>query len=142
MEEQKIKKLLERKQTLLAKLEEQMKEQIKAVDENDENGLIKILDAKESVIESLVEDDGELEKIVAPLEEKRRIAIAKNFYELGIQIEEQTEKINEMENECEKKLMNERLELFEKMKSLKDGRTLLKGYGMAPRIKPKFKGSI
>ena len=47
-----------------------------------------------------------------------------------------------MENDCEKKLMNERFELFERMKSLKNGRTLLKGYGRSPRIKPKLKGSI
>ena len=50
--------------------------------------------------------------------------------------------IAEMENDCEKKLMNERFEIFERMKSLKNGRTLLKGYGRSPRIKPKLKGSI
>jgi len=142
MHEQKIKAILEKKLVLLAELEGHMNKQIKAVDENDVPSLAQILDAKEKVIESLVLDDEELEKQVAGLDKKSRIGIAKNLSELGAQIETETEKITEMENECEKKLMNERLELLEKMKSLKNGRVLLKGYGMSTRIKPKIKGSI
>lgn len=142
MHEQKIKEILENKISLLAELEGQMKRQIKAIDENDESSIAKILDEKEAVIESLVKDDQELDQQVANLDEKSRILIAKNLKELGAQIETETEKITEMENECETKLMNERLELFNKMKSLKKGRILLKGYGMSTRIKPKIKGSI
>ncbi len=142
MHEQKIKQSLENKITLLAELAGQMNQQIKAIDENDEPSLVRILDAKEKVIESLVNDDKELDKQVALLDEKNRVAIAKNLKELGVQIEIETEKIIEMENDCEKKLINEKLELFEKMKSLKNGRTLLKGYGMSTRVKPKIKGSI
>lgn len=142
MHEEKIKTILEKKITLLAELERQMKRQMQAVDKNDVPSLTQVLDAKEKLIESLVNDDSELEKQIAKLDKKSRIAIAKNLSELGTQIETETEKITEMENECEKKLMNERLELLEKMKSLKNGRILLKGYGMSTRIKPKIKGSI
>lgn len=142
MHEEKIKTILEKKITLLAELERQMKRQMQAVDKNDVPSLTQVLDAKEKVIESLVNDDSELEKQIAKLDKKSRIAIAKNLSELGTQVETETEKITEMENECEKKLMNERLELLEKMKSLKNGRILLKGYGMSTRIKPKIKGSI
>lgn len=142
MHEEKIKTILEKKITLLAELERQMKRQMQAVDKNDVPSLTQVLDAKEKLIESLINDDSELEKQVANLDKKSRMAIAKNLSELGTQIEAETEKITEMENECEKKLMNERLELLEKMKSLKNGRILLKGYGMSTRIKPKIKGSI
>lgn len=142
MHEEKIKTILEKKITLLAELERQMKRQMQAVDKNDVPSLTQVLDAKEKLIESLVNDDSELEKQIAKLDKKSRIAIAKNLSELGTQVETETEKITEMENECEKKLMNERLELLEKMKSLKNGRILLKGYGMSTRIKPKIKGSI
>ena len=90
----------------------------------------------------LIQDDKELDRQVAILDEKNRIAIANNLQEFEIQIEKETEIISEMENDCEKKLMNERFELFERMKLLKNGRTLLKGYGRSPRIKPKLKGSI
>ena len=137
-----IKKLLEKKLTLLKELNEQLQKQNKAVDENDERLLAQILSAKEKVIESLIEDDQDLDKQVAILDEKTRIVIANTLQGFEIQIERETKKIAEMENDCEKKLTSEKFELFERMKSLKNGRTLLKGYGRSPRIKPKLKRSI
>jgi len=142
MKEAKIKAILENKITLLAKLAGQMEEQVKAIDQNDKPSLTQILDAKEAVIESLVRDDQELEKGVALLDEKNRVAIANKLKELGTQIESEIEKIIGMENDCEKKLLNEKLELLEKMRSTRNGRTLLKGYGVSTRIKPKISGSI
>jgi hypothetical protein len=142
MNEVKIKAILENKMTLLAKLVEQTEKQVKAVDQNDESSLTQILDEKEAVIGSLVSDDQELEKEVALLDEKNRVAIANKLKELGTQIESEIEKITEMENECEKNLLNEKFELLEKMRSTRNGRTLLKGYGVSARIKPKISGSI
>ena len=137
-----IKNLIEKKLTLLKELKGNLKKPNKAVDENDERLLAQILSAKEKVIESLIKDDQYLDRQVAILDEKNRIAIANNLQEFEIQIERETEKIAAMENDCEKKLMNERFELFERMKLLKNGRTLLKGYGVSARIKPKISGSI
>ena len=142
MKEAKIKEILGNKITLLAKLAGQMENQVKAIDQNDEPLLTQILDEKEAVIESLVSDDQELEKGVALLDEKSRVAIAGKLKELGTQIESEIQKIIGMENDCEKKLLNEKSELFEKMRSTKNGRTLLKGYGVSARIKPKISGSI
>ncbi|MBT5469533.1 MAG: hypothetical protein HOK41_02920 [Nitrospina sp.] len=142
MEEQKIKEILKNKLSLLEELSGQMKRQVQAIDGNDEPSLTQILNEKETVIESLVKDDEELEKHVALLGEKSRAAIAKNLKELGAQIETAIEKIVEVENDCEKKLINEKQGLYEKMKSMKTGRTLLKGYGLSTRIKPKISGSI
>ena len=142
MKEAKIKEILGNKITLLAKLVGQMENQVKAIDKNDEPLLTQILDEKEAVIESLVSDDQELEKGVALLDEKIRVAIASKLKELGAQVESEIQKIIGMENDCEKKLLNEKSELFEKMRSTKNGRTLLKGYGVSARIKPKISGSI
>ena len=142
MKEAKIKEILGNKITLLAKLAGQMENQVKAIDQNDEPLLTQILDEKEAVIESLVSDDQELEKGVALLDDKSRIAIASKLKELGAQVESEIQKIIGMENDCEKKLLNEKSELFEKMRSTKNGRTLLKGYGVSARIKPKISGSI
>ena len=142
MKEAKIKEILGNKITLLEKLAGQMEHQVKAIDQNDETLLTQILDEKEAVIESLVSDDQELEKGVALLDEKSRVAIAGKLKELGAQIESEIQKIIGMENDCEKKLLNEKSELFEKMRSTKNGRTLLKGYGVSARIKPKISGSI
>ena len=142
MNEAKIKTILENKINQLAKLAEQMQRQVKAVDQNDESSLTRILDEKEAVIESLVSDDQELEKEVALLDEKNRVAIANKLKGLGTQIESEIEKITELENECEKNLLNEKLELLEKMRSTRNGRTLLKGYGVSARVKPKISGSI
>ena len=142
MKEAKIKEILGNKITLLAKLAGQMENQVKAIDQNDEPLLTQILDEKEAVIESLVSDDQELEKGVALLDEKSRVAIASKLKELGTQVESEIEKIIRMENDCEKKLINEKQGLYEKMKSMKTGRTLLKGYGLSTRIKPKISGSI
>ena len=142
MKEAKIKEILGNKITLLAKLAGQMENQVKAIDQNDELLLTQILDEKEAVIESLVSDDQELEKGVALLDEKSRVAIASKLKELGTQVESEIQKIIGMENDCEKKLLNEKSELFEKMRSTTNGRTLLKGYGVSARIKPKISGSI
>ena len=142
MKEAKIKEILGNKITLLAKLAGQMENQVKAIDQNDEPLLTQILDEKEAVIESLVSDDQELEKGLALLDDKSRIAIASKLKKLGAQVESEIQKIIGMENDCEKKLLNEKSELFEKMRSTKNGRTLLKGYGVSARIKSKISGSI
>ncbi|MED5353081.1 MAG: hypothetical protein VX429_01525 [Nitrospinota bacterium] len=142
MEEEKIKTILEKKISLLGELEGQIKRQMKAIEESDEPTLIQALAAKENVIASLVKDDEELDKCVARLDDKNRKVIAKKLKEFGVRIETETEKIIEMENHCEKKLINEKQELLTKMKSLKNGRTLLEGYKFSARIKPKISGSI
>ena len=142
MKEAKIKTILEKKITLLARLTEQMVKQVKAIDQNDESSLTEILDEKEAVIESLVSDDRELEKGVALLDEKIRVAIANKLKEIGTEIKSEIEKIIGMENDCEKKLLNEKSELLKKMRSTRNGHTLLKGYGVSARIRPKISGSI
>ncbi|MEC7785983.1 MAG: hypothetical protein VX579_03445 [Nitrospinota bacterium] len=142
MEEEKIKTILEKKISLLGELEGQIKRQMKAIEESDEPTLIQALAAKEKVIALLVKDDEELDKCVARLDDKNRKVIAKKLKEFGVRIETETEKIIEMENHCEKKLINEKQELLTKMKSLKNGRTLLEGYKFSARIKPKISGSI
>jgi hypothetical protein len=142
MEEAKIKSILENKLTLLTKLTGQMNKQVKSIEQNDELSLTKILDEKETVIESLIGDDQELKKVVELLDNKTSVAITNKLKDLGTKIEKEIEKIIRMENDCEKKLLNEKFELLEKMKSTRNGRTLLKGYGVSKRIKPKISGSI
>lgn len=142
MEEKKLKSILEKKITLLGELEGQIKRQIKAIEESDEPALIQALEAKENVIAVLVKDDEEFDKYIAHLDDKNRKIIAKKLKEFGVRIETETEKIIEIENRCEKKLINEKQDLLVKMKSLKNGRTLLKGYRLSARIKPKISGSI
>ena len=142
MEEKKIKAILENKISLLSKLENQMKRQIKAIEESDEPSIIQTLEAKETVIASLIKDDEEFDKCLARLDDKNRKVIAKKLKEFAVRIETETEKIIKIENDCEKKLINEKQELLVKMKSLKNGRTLLKGYRLSARIKPKISGSI
>ena len=142
MEEKKLKAVLEKKITLLGELEGQIKRQIKAIEESDEPALIQALEAKENVIAVLIKDDEEFDKYIAHLDDKNRKIIAKKLKEFGVRIETETEKIIEIENRCEKKLINEKQDLLVKMKSLKNGRTLLKGYRLSARIKPKISGSI
>ena len=142
MEEKKLKAILEKKITLLGELEGQIKRQIKAIEESDEPALIQALEAKENIIAVLVKDDEEFDKYIAHLDDKNRKIIAKKLKEFGVRIETETEKIIEIENRCEKKLINEKQDLLVKMKSLKNGRTLLKGYRLSARIKPKISGSI
>ena len=142
MEEKKIKAILEKKISLLSELEGQVKRQAKAIDESEEPSLIQVLEVKENLIASLVKNDEEFDKCVARLDDKNRKVITKKLKEFAVRIETETEKIIKIENDCEKKLINERQELLVKMKSLKNGRTLLKGYGISSRIKPKISGSI
>ena len=142
MKEAKIKALLENKINLLEKLTEQMEKQLKAIDQDDDSLLTQILDKKEAVIDSLLSDDQELEKYIVLLDEKTRVAIADKLKELGTEIKNEIEKIIGMENDCEKKLLNEKSELLGKMRSTRNGRTLLKGYGVSARVRPKISGKI
>jgi hypothetical protein len=119
-----------------------MEKQVKAIDQDDDSLLTQILDQKEAVIDSLLIDDQELEKDVVLLDEKTRVAIADKLKELGTEIKSEIEKIIGMENDCEKKLLNEKSELLKKMRSTRNGHTLLKGYGVSARIRPKISGSI
>jgi len=141
-EEEKIKIILEKKIFLLGELESQTKKQRKAIDENDVPLLVEVLEAKEGVIASLVKDDEEFDQCVMCLNDTDRKIIVENFKEYGARIETETKKIIEIENDCERKLINEKKDLLLKMRSLKNGRTLLKGYGLSARIKPKISGSI
>ena len=141
-EEEKIKIILEKKIFLLDELESQVKQQRKAIDENNVSSLVEVLEAKESVIASLIKDDEEFDGCVMRLNDTDRKIIVEKFKEYGARIEIETEKIIKIENDCERKLINEKKELLLKMKSLKNGRTLLKGYGLSARIKPKISGSI
>ena len=122
MELKKLKAILEKKITLLGELEGQIKRQIKAIEESDEPALIQALEAKENVIAVLVKDDEEFDKYIAHLDDKNRKIIAKRLKEFGVRIETETEKIIEIENRCEKKLINEQQDLLVKMKSLKTKR--------------------
>ena len=92
-EEEKIKIILEKKIFLLGELESQIKQQRKAIDENDLSSLVEVLEAKESVIASLVKDDEEFDECVMRLNNADRKIIVKKFKEYGARIETETKKI-------------------------------------------------
>ena len=87
MEEKKIKAILENKISLLSELENQMKRQIKAIEESDEPSIIQALEDKETVIASLIKDDEEFDKCLARLDDKNRKVIAKKLKEFAVRIE-------------------------------------------------------
>ena len=76
------------------------------------------------------------------LSETAQVSLANDNEELGKRIELDLEKIIEQEQVCQEKLSLVKNGLLEKMKAVKKGQTLLKGYGLSQRIKPKISKNV
>ena len=144
MEKQKteIVRLLKHKKETCARLLQKMGEQMEAVNNQDESRLAVIIEGKEGLIAGLNDTDQKIADLACDLDEATRESLVGEFEELGRRIEADLEKIIEQETVCQEKLNIERNEVLEKIKDVKNGQVLLKGYGTPPRIKPKISNNV
>ena len=92
-----------------------------------------------------IEDSIKTQKIIdlaKKLSETAQVSLANDNEEMGKRIELDLEKIIEQEQVCQEKLSLVKNGLLEKMKAVKKGQTLLKGYGLSQRIKPKISKNV
>jgi len=138
----KIIKLLKHKQETCAQLLLKMEEQMEAVNKEDDSQLKKIIEVKEGLIATLNEADQKIADLVRDLDETARESLARENKDLGHRIENDLEKIIEQEIVCQEKLNLVKNEVVEKIKGLRKGQELLKGYERSQRIKPKISKNV
>lgn len=134
--------LLKHKQETCARLLEKMAEQMEAVNNQNESRLTLIIEGKEGLIAGLSETDKKIGDLAESLDESSRETLARENENLARCIETDLKKIIEQETVCQEKLNVVRSDVLEKMKGVKNGQTLLKGYGTTPRIKPKISKKV
>ena len=138
----KIIKLLKHKQETCARLLLKMGEQMQAVNDQDDSQLVVIVEAKEGLITSLNEIDQKIAELARGLDAVARESLTREYKELGHRIESDLEKIIEQETVCQEKLNLVKTEIVEKIKGLRKGQELLKGYERSQRIKPKISRNV
>ncbi|MBT5551265.1 MAG: hypothetical protein HOJ79_12405 [Nitrospina sp.] len=135
-------KLLKHKQETCARLLLKMGEQMQAVNDQDDSQLVVIVEAKEGLITSLNEIDQKIAELARGLDAVARESLTREYKELGHRIESDLEKIIEQETVCQEKLNLVKTEIVEKIKGLRKGQELLKGYERSQRIKPKISRNV
>ena len=140
MNKQKIEivSLLKHKQETCAQLLEKMGVQMKAVNTQDESRLATIVEEKEALIAGLNETDQKIVGLARDLDQTILASLVSENKELVQSIESVLEKIIEQETVCQTKLNLVKSEVLEKIKAVKSGQRILKGYGVSQRIKPKI----
>ena len=137
-----ITKLLKYKQKTCAQLLEKMGEQMEAVRIQDNSRLLLIIEVKENLILDLNKTDQKISDLAKNLSDTTQRSLVKDNEELSNRIELDLEKIIEQETVCQKKLNILKNGILEKIKAVKKGQTLLKGYGLSKRIKPKISKNV
>jgi flagellar biosynthesis/type III secretory pathway chaperone len=134
--------LLKHKQKTCSRLLEKMKEQMKAVEIRNGSRLESIIEEKETLIADLNEIDQKIAGLARDLDQTILTSLTSGNTGLAKRIESDLEKIIEQETVCQTKLNLVKSEVLEKIKAVKSGHRLLKGYGVTQRIKPKISKNI
>ena len=135
-------RLLKHKKETCARLLQKIGEQVEAVNNQDHSRLAVIIEGKEGLIAGLNETDQKISDLARDLDEATRESLPREFEELGRRIDTDLKKIIEQETVCQEKLNIVKNEVLEKIKDVKNGKVLLKGYGISPRIKPKISKNV
>ncbi len=135
-------RLLKHKKETCARLLQKIGEQVEAVNNQDHSRLAVIIEGKEGLIAGLNETDQKISDLARDLDEATRESLTREFEELGRRIDTDLKKIIEQETVCQEKLNIVKNEVLEKIKDVKNGKVLLKGYGISPRIKPKISNNV
>lgn len=137
-----VREFLQREKKRFDTLLNKLQEQLDAIQKQDEPRLQGIIRAKAELLESREKEEPGVEKILAGLSRTAVEAIEKKTGALKKEVEEVLAKIIELENTCQVELQAKKFLTQDKIFDLKQGRTLLKGYGTPPRIKPRISKNI
>jgi hypothetical protein len=134
--------LLKHKQETCTQLLKKMREQMKAVDTQDEFRLATIVEEKEVLITGLNEIDQKIAGLASDFDQTTLTSLTSENEELAQSIESDLKKIIDHETACQTKLNLVKSEVLEKIKAVKSGQRLLKGYGVSQRIKSKISKNV
>ena len=119
-----------------------MKEQIQAIEQEDEKSLDAVVEKKSGILQTARTNETRLEKFVTGLSENELAKAGKQAGELKTGIETVLAKIIEIENNCQAELKARKFLTQDKIIDLKQRKNLLKGYGNSRRIKPKISKNV
>lgn len=134
--EQTILEHLRKEQTCFKKLIEKLYAQKEAIDAEDEAKLLEILEGKNALIEAFQKLDSEIENQLRTLTPKMTQRLAQKAEAIKSDLEHGLRTIIGLEEECEKEIGSKMNRIQEKILGLKKGKTIAKGYGTVPRIRP------
>ena len=137
-----VARLLEKKKKICVQLLQIMQEQVVATEIPNEHQLKMIINSKEEMVLELLAIDEKIFSLVQKLDKTNQKLLVSENEKLASDIEKDLTKIIEQENFCQEKLNLVRDDMGEKIKGLKKGQTLLKGYGVSQRIKSKISENI
>ena len=119
-----------------------MKEQIQAIEQEDEKSLDAVVEKKSGILQTARTNETRLEKFVTELSENELAKAGKQAGEIKTGIETVLAKIIEIENNCQAELKARKFLTQDKIIDLKQRKNLLKGHGTSRRIKPKISKNV
>ena len=119
-----------------------LKEQIQAIEQEDEKSLDAIIEKKETILKTAGDNEIRLEQAVAEFSREELAEAEKQAGELRIEVESILAQIIEMENNCQVELKARKFLTQDKILDFKQRKNLLKGYGTSQRVKPKISKNV
>jgi len=119
-----------------------LKEQIHAIEQEDEQSLDTIIEKKDVLLKTARANETRLEKVMSGLSEGELAEAGKQARELRMEVESVLEQIIAMENNCQVELKARKFLTQDKILELKQRKNLLKGYGTSQRVKPKISKNV
>ncbi len=133
---------LKQKQQLLESILQLLKRQTTAIAEDDEVGLLKIIDKKSELIVSLQAVDRELEALVEGLTVEEMDSLSREAGDLINHLEASFKELSQAEESCQRKLQEKKIQVQGKVIELKQGKSVLKSYKTNPRTGPNISENI
>ena len=137
-----IMKWLEGQRDGYALLLEIMEKQKVVVLEEDEGRLLYVIQEKERVLGNLDEIDGKIQLKIKTLDNNQHDGLIKRSQSLRQEIEFLLSQVLILETFCENYLENKKSSLRNKMKTTKQGRSVLKGYGSSSLQRSRFSKNV
>ena len=133
---------LEKEKSCFKALMEKLKEQKKAIENQDENRVVQVIEEKRALIENFKKLEEDVETQLQLLSPKDIEGLAQEGRVLKESLQSMLEAIIRMEEECEKEIGSKMRELEQRILGLQEGKKLGKGYGRYPKIRPLISNKI
>ena len=119
-----------------------MNEQMHAIEQEDEKSLNAIIEKKENILQTALDNETRLEQARAEFSRKELAEAGKQAGGLRMEVESVLAQIIDMENNCQAELKARKFLTQDKILDLKQRKNLLKGYGTSQRVKPKISKNV
>lgn len=127
---------LEKEKSCFKDLMVKLREQKKAIENQDENRVVQVIEEKRALIDDFKNLEEEVETQLQLLSPKDIEGLAQEGEVLKESLESLLEAIIRMEEECEEGIGSKMREVEKRILELQKGKKIGKGYGRYPKIRP------